>query len=447
MYEYLNLLDKSKSTYKHIKRINEYETSIYLTSKSGQKTINIYDKYYNEKEKYYKEYETLNKQTGISFSEYREKHPPFYEDFKNIFRIEVQNTKTLIKRQSTAIIDKYANDTTKEVNQLLKEIDKRENLIARKERIDRKRNQLVNESIYESMKIKYPKNLQNININDLEIEIGTINLMLEELGQTEISKEYQTNVKELITDTKDKLVLDKNLYAYWSKEAMYTYYFNFLKDFLYTGTYYKLKTAKKLINQKECLSNNDKVHLKKFIAEVNRYGISGVTKNKNAKEHYTWCGATVNKYRKDLESLGISVMNVDLDKNYDIKKAKEIIDKSNHTKNWKTKLKQFLVALHKYDLNQVTASHNKEITKVCNNCKHKTWCSATVDKYIRMLERIGINPITLDNSSKFDSLESLYNLILKAAKENYFDIDNLPIPDPPKEEVYISRRRLDNKTF
>ena len=39
MYEYLNLLDKSKSTYKHIKRINEYETSIYLTSKSGQKTI------------------------------------------------------------------------------------------------------------------------------------------------------------------------------------------------------------------------------------------------------------------------------------------------------------------------------------------------------------------------------------------------------------------------
>ena len=100
MYEYLHLLDKHKSTYGNIKRINEYETSIYLTSKGGQKRINIYDKYKCEKDKYYVKYKNEYIKSGISLEKYKESHFPYFIFYSNIFRIEVQNTKNLINNKS-----------------------------------------------------------------------------------------------------------------------------------------------------------------------------------------------------------------------------------------------------------------------------------------------------------------------------------------------------------
>ncbi len=165
MYEYLHLLDKHKITYEHIKRINEYETSIYLTSKNGQKRINIYDKYECEKSKYYEKYREENVKNGISLAKYKEENPPYYEFYKNIFRIEIQNTKVLIKKESTSIIDKYENDITKEINQLFKEKEKREKLIARKSKINKEKTRMAKQSIYESISVNCPDTLKNININ------------------------------------------------------------------------------------------------------------------------------------------------------------------------------------------------------------------------------------------------------------------------------------------
>lgn len=84
MYEYLHLLYKHKAEYQHIKRINNYETSIYITSLYGQKSINIYDKYQCEKDKYIKEYEKYKRKNNISLAEYQETNPADYEKYKNI---------------------------------------------------------------------------------------------------------------------------------------------------------------------------------------------------------------------------------------------------------------------------------------------------------------------------------------------------------------------------
>lgn len=346
MYEYLHLLYKHKSAYQHINRINNYETSIYITSLYGQKSINIYDKYQCEKDKYIKAYQKAYNKNGISLAEYQETHPTEYEKYKNIFRIEVQNTKKLIKQQSQ-----------------------------------------------------------------------------------ELQKD---KTKDLIIEHK----VNKSIYGYWNQESMKTYYFDFLEPFLYKGTYYKLKKAKQMIKKEESISENDKTQLKEFIEIVNQYGITNAIESKDTKADTIpkWCGATICQYKNDLVALGINIVKISIRERKHLKKEKEIIEKSNHSKDWKAKLTEFIVAVGKYGITEVTAEKNKEITSYGKIKEHKTWCETTVNKYIGILEKLGINPVTLDNDNEFDSLESLYTLAQDTAKEKYFDIDNLEIPTPATPE-------------
>ena len=281
---------------------------------------------------------------GISLAEYQETHPTDYEKYKNIFRIEVQNTKKLINQQS---------------KQLQKQKDK--------------------------------------------------NVYLDFIAENKINK---------------------SLYGYWNQKSMETYYFDFLEPFLYKGTYYKLKKAKQMIKKEKSISENDKNQLKEFIEIVNQYGITNAIQDKNADTIPKWCGATISQYKYDLQKLGINIVKIDIRGRTHLKQEREIIEKSNHSKDWKAKLIEFIVAVGKYGITEVTAEKNKEITTYGKITKHKTWCETTVNKYIGILETLGINPVTLDNDSEFDSLESLYTLAQDTAKEKYFDIDNLEIPTP-----------------
>lgn len=412
MYEYLYLLNKHKSTYANIKRINEYETSIYLTSKGGQKRINIYDKYKCEKDKYYAKFE----KSGMSLAEYERNNPKYYEYYKNIFRIEVQNTKKLIQSESTKIKNKYDNKEKKTLRELEKELKKREILIAKKR-----------------------------DIEDLEREIVEIDFMIEDFVNKNSDK-----VNEQIEITfNDNLVLNKSLYMYWNKESMKKYFFDFLKNFLYTGIYYKTKDVNKKIK------SNNKKHLQDFVFLVNKYGISNITKSSVQKQcdHSKWCGATVNTYIKNLEKLGIDVIHLDKAQNKQkLKIAKDKINKSRHPKSWKTKLKDFATVVNDYGVADTIASNNKEIGEKSKNSKHHKYSYKTVEHYIEILESLGINPVTLDNNSKFDKLESLHTLIEKVAQEKYFDIDTLEIPIPPptldnKPKFRIRPIRAENTKF
>ena len=66
-----------------------------------------------------------------------------------------------------------------------------------------------------------------------------------------------------------------------------------------------------------------------------------------------------------------------------------------------------------------------------------------------MLEKLGINPVTLDNDSNFESLESLYVLAKEKAQNDYFDIENqdIPMPELPPQMKIITGRRLSGKTY
>ena len=415
MYEYLQLLYKHKRTYQNIKRINEYETSLYLTSKHGQKRINIYDKCQCEKDKHPKD-------------------PNRSLCYSNIFRIEVQNTKVLIQNKSIEIVNKYDNrsEAQKEIDKLLKRLNEINILKARKSKLIRDIERKANMSIYDNLNNNYPKKLLNISIEDLEIEAMTIELMIEDLVEQESDK----ICKSVEMDFNDKLLLNKDLCAYWNQESMNTYYFEFLKDFLYEGIYYKLRIAEKKIEETEEYTNCQKKHLKEFIKAVNKHGISGVITSKKENEHQRWCGATVNEYKKQLDDLGISILEISKNAEYNLKEEIEKVNKSAHTRNWKAKLILFLKAVKKYGIFDIVAENNNQIV---NNTKHhnyKTWSSTTVDKYIKMLNKLGINPITLSNNSKFDSLDSLYTLIKETAEAKYFDITDKELAPPvlPKQE-------------
>lgn len=78
METYLKLLNKHNKRFHYMKKNKEYETSVYLTTKQGQFTINIYNK----------EQEQINKY-GIKDDTY-----------KNILRLEVQNKPDRIRVQS-----------------------------------------------------------------------------------------------------------------------------------------------------------------------------------------------------------------------------------------------------------------------------------------------------------------------------------------------------------
>lgn len=82
---------------------------------------------------------------------------------------------------------------------------------------------------------------------------------------------------------------------------------------------------------------------------------------------------------------------------YKIKQARKIISDSSYSPKWKNKLKDFLKAVA---INGgVRATYNK---KYC--------CEDTAREYIKKLNNLGINPITLDEDSPYDKLDNLVKL-------------------------------------
>ena len=93
---------------------------------------------------------------------------------------------------------------------------------------------------------------------------------------------------------------------------------------------------------------------------------------------------------------------------YRIGKAKRIINSSrNSSKNWKKKLKKFLEAVDKNGTVQVTY-------------KNKYCCEDTGKVYIEKLNKLGINPITLDNISSYNKLDNLVKIARDIAKNQYY---------------------------
>lgn len=374
--ERIKLLYKHRNEYCKIIRINDYETSIYLTSKGGKKRINIYDKYVCEKQKYYNKFYKEHNKTGITLEKYQETHTPYYEYYKDIFRIEVQNTKKLLQSESMEILKKF------------NKVDKDGNILGNCER-------------------KLPKD--PILANKMQL----------------------------------------NLYGYWNIDSMNKYFFGFLKNYLYKGKYYKLKDAKRLIKKSTEFTERQKAELIEFIVAVNKFGISGVTKTNQTNKHQLWNIVTIYKYMQDLNQLGINIYLADSNKAFDLKGAKEIIDKSSHTNDWKEKLYVFLKSVKLYGRNNLKISNNKELTYNNETSRHKYWEKKRVNEYIEMLEKLGINPVTLDNDSNFESLESLYVLAKAKAQNDYFDIENqdIPMPELPPQMKIITGRRLSGKTY
>lgn len=76
--EYIKLLDKHNATFYYMKKKNDYDTSIYLTNKTGQHTFNFYDK----------------------LEEQKNRKGMYDEKFENVLRLEVQNRPAKLRSQS-----------------------------------------------------------------------------------------------------------------------------------------------------------------------------------------------------------------------------------------------------------------------------------------------------------------------------------------------------------
>lgn len=116
-----------------------------------------------------------------------------------------------------------------------------------------------------------------------------------------------------VKTSKIKKEIKKGVYnllgVYWSKSAMIKYYFKLLKGFLYLGDYYKIKEINKQI-QLSNYSKSYKLKLKKFVSEVDKYGIQGVINKK------IYCVKTIKKYIQMLSNLKINPIPIPKESEY-----------------------------------------------------------------------------------------------------------------------------------
>ena len=92
---------------------------------------------------------------------------------------------------------------------------------------------------------------------------------------------------------------------------------------------------------------------------------------------------------------------------YKLSTAFEIIQNSNYTKKWKEKLINFLV--------DVAEGGGVDAVK-----ELRLYSSHTIKTYIEKLNKLKINPITINTDVKYDELENLLSFARKVAKEKYF---------------------------
>ncbi len=134
------------------------------------------------------------------------------------------------------------------------------------------------------------------------------------------------------------------------------------------------------------------------------------TKNANKKDadveiakreiDYYWNQKSMKKYYFD-----IFAQYLYKGKYYKLSKAIEIIQHSKITKSWKNKLICFLGEIKYYGIDEI---------------KENAYYYNTFESHIKRLTKLHINPICIDEDSKYDTLESLYTLAVKQAEEKYF---------------------------
>ena len=90
---------------------------------------------------------------------------------------------------------------------------------------------------------------------------------------------------------------------------------------------------------------------------------------------------------------------------YKRRKVNELINNSKYNNNYKEKLKKFVLITNRYNITYV---------------QKNIYCRHTVNKYIEMLEKIGINPITIPDGSKYEKLPSLYIIAKQKAENEYY---------------------------
>ena len=96
----------------------------------------------------------------------------------------------------------------------------------------------------------------------------------------------------------------RDIKKYWCRKTMEQQYFDYLKDYLYIGDYYKLSKAKRIIfssSYSETIKNN----LIKFVTEINCIGITLASKN------YSY--NTSKKYIHLLNNLKLNPITIDND--------------------------------------------------------------------------------------------------------------------------------------
>ena len=123
----------------------------------------------------------------------------------------------------------------------------------------------------------------------------------------------------------------RNIKKYWCRETMEQQYFDYLKDYLYLGDYYKLSKAKEIILSSS-YSKTIKQGLIKFIVDVNIYGMTPTSKRFSYN--------TSKKYIQLLNNLKVNPITINDDCNIDmieniLNRAKKVAEVTafNHTKN------------------------------------------------------------------------------------------------------------------
>jgi len=123
----------------------------------------------------------------------------------------------------------------------------------------------------------------------------------------------------------------RNIKKYWCRKTMEQQYFDYLKDYLYLGDYYKLSKAKEIILSSS-YSKTIKQGLIKFIVDVNIYGMTPTSKRFSYN--------TSKKYIQLLNDLKVNPITINDDCNIDmieniLNRAKKVAEVTtfNNTKN------------------------------------------------------------------------------------------------------------------
>lgn len=127
-----------------------------------------------------------------------------------------------------------------------------------------------------------------------------------------------------------KAKLRKNLINYGISRVLSNYwdsfdenYFELLKDYYFSGDYYRLDVARDLIKRSN-YSKTIKDNLCKFITRINRYGMTGVK-----GKYYNYI--TMKKYCELLDNIGVNPVTIDISSDVTymeniLKKCKRIVE-------------------------------------------------------------------------------------------------------------------------